>query len=102
MELMGSKFIKLLVHLWLAALQKENVRKKKKENVSLRFLMASFFKNIIYWFLAALGLHCFAQALSSYGELLYVAVHGLLIAEASPVCTMALGSMGSEAVAPGL
>ena len=58
--------------------------------------------NFVYLFMSALGLHCFAQALSSYGELLYVAVHGLLIAEASPVCTMALGSMGSEAVAPGL
>jgi len=47
--------------------------------------MASFFKNIIYLFLAALGLHCFAQTFSSCGELLFVEMHGLLIAEASLV-----------------
>ena len=39
----------------------------------------------IYLFLAALGLHCCARAFSSCGErgLLFVAVHGLLIAMAS-------------------
>ena len=41
----------------------------------------------IYLFLAALGLHCCVQAFSSCGErgLLFVAVHGLLIAVASLV-----------------
>ena len=47
------------------------------------------FKNkfiyFIYLFLAALGLHCCVRALSSCGEweLLFVAVHGLLIGVAS-------------------
>ena len=42
---------------------------------------------LIYLFLAALGLRCCAQAFSSCGEqgLLFVAVHGLLIAVASLV-----------------
>ena len=41
----------------------------------------------IYLFLAALGLHCCARAFSSCGErgLLFLAVHGLLIAVASLV-----------------
>ena len=41
----------------------------------------------IYLFLAVLGLRCCAQAFSSCGEwgLLFVAVHGLLIAVASLV-----------------
>ena len=39
---------------------------------------------VIYLFLAALGLHCCMRAFSSSGEwgLLFVAVHGLLIAVA--------------------
>ena len=49
-----------------------------------------FFFNFIYFiylFLAALGLRCCAQAFSSFEEqgLLFVAVHGLLIAVASLV-----------------
>ena len=51
-----------------------------------------FFKNkfiyfIYYLFLAVLGLRCCARAFSSCGErgLLFVAVHGLLIAVASLV-----------------
>ena len=50
-----------------------------------------FFFNLIYLFiylfLAVLGLRCCARAFSSCGErrLLFVAVHGLLIAEASLV-----------------
>ena len=42
---------------------------------------------LIYLFLAALGLHCCMWAFSSCSEraLLFVAVHGLLIAVASPV-----------------
>ena len=48
-----------------------------------------FFKSIylIYLFLAALGLRCCVRAFSSCGEwgLLFVVVHGLLIAVASPV-----------------
>ena len=49
-------------------------------------LIVSFLK-FIYLFLAALGLHCCAQAFSSCGErgLLFVAVHRLLIAVASLV-----------------
>ena len=52
----------------------------------------SFFKSIyfylfIYLFMAALGLRCCARAFSSCGErvLLFIAVHGLLIAVASLV-----------------
>ena len=49
-----------------------------------------FFKKfiyLIYLFLAALGLRCCSRAFSSCGErgLLFVAVHGLLIAVASLV-----------------
>ena len=42
---------------------------------------------LFFVFLAALGLHCCVQAFSSLGEqrLLFVAVHGLLIAVASVV-----------------
>ena len=45
------------------------------------------FFNLIYLFLAALGLRCCMRALSSCGEwgLLFVAVCGLLIAVASLV-----------------
>ena len=50
----------------------------------------SFFKKrnlFIYLFLAALGLRCCAQAFSSCSEwgLLFVVVHGLLVAVASLV-----------------
>ena len=52
-------------------------------------LFVDFFKKIyfIYLFLAALGLRCCTWAFSSCGEwgLLFVAVHGLLIAVASLV-----------------
>ena len=43
--------------------------------------------NIIYSFLTALGLHCFVRIFSSCSEwkLLFVALHGLLIAVASLV-----------------
>ena len=43
--------------------------------------------NFIYLFLAVLGLHCCARAFSSCGKqgLLFIAVHGLLIAVASLV-----------------
>ena len=46
-----------------------------------------FFLIYLYLFLAALGLRCCTQAFSGCGErgLLFVAVHGLLIAVASPV-----------------
>ena len=42
---------------------------------------------ILFVFLAALGLHCFVWAFSSCGEqvLLFIAMHGLLIARASLV-----------------
>ena len=54
------------------------------------FYTFSFLKKLIYLtylFLAALGLHCCAWAFSSCGEwgLLFVAVHGLLVAVASLV-----------------
>ena len=56
----------------------------------LLFLYISFYLSIylfIYLFLAELGLCCCARAFSSCGErgLLFVAVHGLLIAVASHV-----------------
>ena len=60
MELMGPKFIKLLY------IFDQLLFKKKMPGYI--FLMASFFKNIIYLFLAALGLHCLARAFSSCGE----------------------------------
>ena len=47
----------------------------------------TFFFKFIYLFLAALGLRCCTRAFSSCGEwgLLFVVVHGLLIAVASLV-----------------
>ena len=46
-----------------------------------------YFLKLIFLFLAVLGLRCCVRAFSSYGErgLLFVAVHGLLIAVASLV-----------------
>ena len=64
-----------------------------------------FFKLFIYLFLAALGLHCCAQAFSSCGErgLLFVAMSRLLIAVASLVGgAWALGMWASVVVAYGL
>ena len=51
------------------------------------FLFHKFIYLFIYLFLAALGLHCCVQALSSCGErgLLFVMVCGLLFAVASLV-----------------
>ena len=58
----------------------------------------------IYLFLAALGLRCCAQAFSSCGEwgLLFIVVHGLLIAVASHCGAQALGVQASVVVACGL
>ena len=58
----------------------------------------------IYLFLAALGLHCCVQAFSSCSEqgLLFVVVHGLLIAVASCCRARALGAQASVVVARGL
>ena len=53
----------------------------------------SFFLNLfIYLFLVVLGLRCCARAFSSCGErgLLFIAVHGLLIAVASLVSELRL------------
>ena len=52
-----------------------------------------FFYKFIYLILAVLGLHCCAWDFSTYGErgLLFVAVHGLLIAVASRCRAQALG-----------
>ena len=70
----------------------------------LHFIL--LFKNkFIYLFLAALGLRCCTQAFSSCGErgLLFVVVHGLLIAVASLCCgARALGAWASVVVARGL
>ena len=54
--------------------------------------------------LAALGLRCCAQAFSSCSErgLLFIAVHGLLIAVASHCGAQALGARSSVVVARGL
>ena len=60
---------------------------------------------LFYLFLAALGLRCCARAFSSCGEqeLLFVAVHGLLIAVASLVAEHGLlGTQVSVVVAHGL
>ena len=56
------------------------------------FLFACLFSKFIYLFLAALGLRCCAWAFSRCGErgLLFVAVHGLLIAVASLVVELGL------------
>ena len=50
-----------------------------------RLWVVFFFNKFLNLFLAALGLHCCVRAFSSCGErgLLFVAVHGLLIAVAS-------------------
>ena len=57
-----------------------------------------------YFSLAALGLHCCAQAFSSCGEwgLLFIAVCGLVIAVASRCGARALGVWASVFVASGL
>ena len=58
-----------------------------KRSILKKFFLKEliFFK--MYLFLAALGLHCCAQAFSSCGEqgLLFVEVHRLLVAVASLV-----------------
>ena len=52
--------------------------------LSYFLLLFIYFIYFIYLFLAALGLRCCARAFSSCGErgLLFVAVHGLLLAVA--------------------
>ena len=62
------------------------------------FLKGIFFNKCIYLFLAGLGLHCCARAFSSCGEqgLLFVAVHGLLIAVASLVAEHGLEVRGLQ------
>ena len=65
-------------------------------------ILAWFFFNkfiyFIYLFLAALGLHCCVRAFSSCGEqgLLFVAVHGLLVAVASLVAEHCLQVQGLQ------
>ena len=71
---------------------------------NLKFSHFFFFilKFIYLLFLAVLGLRCCARAFSSCGErgLLFVAVHGLLIAVASLCCGAgALGARASVVVA---
>ena len=57
------------------------------DSVQVLFFFLNKFIYLIYLFLAVLGFHCCARAFSSCGErgLLFVAVHGLLIAVASLV-----------------
>ena len=56
------------------------------------------FNSFIYLFFAALGLHCCTRALSGCGErgLLFIAVHGLLIAVASLVAEHGLQACGLQ------
>ena len=56
----------------------------------LRTIFLNLFHLFIYLFLAALGLRCCTWAFYSCGErgLLFVAVHGLLIAAVSLVAAM--------------
>ena len=66
-----------------------------------------FFNKFIYYlflFLAALGLCCYARTFSGYGErgLLFVAVHGLLIAVASLVGSTGCRCAGFSSLACGL
>ena len=58
---------------------------------------------LFYLFLAALGLHCCAQAFSSCSKwgLLFAVVHGLLIAVASRCRAQVLGAQASVVVARG-
>ena len=65
------------------------------------FLINLFIFILFIYFLAALGLHCRAQAFSSCGErgLLFVAVRGLLIVVASRCGARALGARASVVVA---
>ena len=55
---------------------------------------------ILSFFLAALGLRCCAQAFSSCGEqgLLFIAVHGFLIAVASLVACCGAQALGMRAL----
>ena len=55
-------------------------------------VILTFSFKFIYLFMAALGLHCCAQAFSSCGErgLLFVAVRGLLLAVTSLVAAHGL------------
>ena len=69
------------------------------------FFLKNKFIYFIYLFLAVLGLRCCAQASSGCGErgLLFVAVHGLLIAVASLCCrTRTLGTRASVVATRGL
>ena len=63
-----------------------------------------FFNKFIYLFLAALGLRCCTWAFSSCSErgLLFVVVHGLLIAVASRCGAQALSARASVVVAHGV
>ena len=70
---------------------------KLRKFLSIPSLLRVFFKNkFIYLFLAALGLCCCAWAFSSCDEwgLLFIAMHGLLIAVASLVAEHGLQARG--------
>ena len=78
--------------------------KAREDHTPLIFFNRFIYFIICFYFLAALGLRCCAQAFSSCGEqgLLFVAVCGLLIAVASRCRARALGTRDSVVVACGL
>ena len=87
---------------------KSNFFKRSRILQVISFLSELFFFfliNLFIYFLAVLGLRCCARAFSSCSkrELLFVAVCGLLIAEASLCCgAQALGAQASVGVVHGL
>ena len=82
-------------------LLKSNNINQVNQNLSFLFIIVFFvfLKNFIYfYFLAALGLHCCAWALSSCGKqgLLFFAVCGLLVVVASLVAEYGLQALGLQ------
>ena len=71
----------------LAIVSKERVKEYKDLGRRDSSSSSFFFLRLFIYLLAALGLCCCLQAFSNCGEqgLLFVALHGLLIAVASPV-----------------
>jgi len=59
-----------------------SAQKVFKADLHLFFILEFIY---MYLFLVVLGLRCYARAFSRCGELLFIAVHRLLIAEASLV-----------------
>ena len=82
---MYTSYMHVQIYFLLPSLSFQNLKIKKKIFV---------FNEVIYLFLAALGLRCCVRSFSSCGErgLLFVVVHGLLIA----VTSLLLLSTGSR------